>query len=80
MCGYALFRIHLGEYDLIEHFGRSQVPDEPAYGGGAERAAHPAADLCRDANGVPVLIAHDDGLDGVIVGQSPKILDGAVLL
>ena len=45
------------EEHLVQHLRRRQVPDLAADGGGAEGAAHPAAHLRGDADGVAVVVA-----------------------
>lgn len=53
----------------------SKAADEAAEGRGAEGAAHGAADLRGDADGIAVMIAHQDGLDTVAVSQAPEVFD-----
>ena len=57
-----------------------QPADQTADGAGAEGAAHPAAHLGGDADGVAVVIAHEHRLDAVSVLQTPQIFDGAIHL
>ena len=69
----------LRKHDLVQHFRGLQPPYEAADGRGAEGAALTAADLRRDADGVAVVIAHDDGLNGVAVRKAPEVFYCAVL-
>ena len=70
----------LGEDHLVQHFRRRQVPHLASDGGGAEGAAHPAAHLGGDADGVSVVVLHEHRLDAVAVRQLPQVLHGAVQL
>ena len=67
-----------GENYLIQQLPRRQVPDLARDGGRAEGAPHPASHLRGDAHGVPVAVAHQDGLNAVAVRQLPEVFDGAV--
>ena len=53
--------------DLSEHLSTRQIPCEAVEGRGTELTAHAAADLRGDADTVPVLVLHPDGLDDVSV-------------
>ena len=55
-----------------------QVPDLAGDGGGAEGAAHAAAHLGGDADGIAVVILHQHRFDAVAVRQLPQVFDGAV--
>ena len=70
----------LGKHHLIQDLRRLQPPHQAAQGGRAKGAAHPAAHLGGDADGVAVLVAHDHRLHAVAVRQTPQVLDGAVQL
>ena len=48
---------------LAHHLGGGEVPFLLVEAGGAERAAHGAADFARDADGVAVIVGHEDRLD-----------------
>ena len=58
----------------------SKPPHQAAQGGRTKGAAHPAAHLGGNADGVAVLVAHDHRLHAVAVRQTPQVLDGAVQL
>ena len=77
--GHRQAGVDLGMEDLVEHFVGLQPPDQTADGGGAEGTAHGAAHLGGDADGVAVVVAHENGLHAVAVGKLPEVLDGAVL-
>ena len=70
--------IQLGKEHLIKKLRRLQPPDKAADGRRAELAAHRAADLRGDADGVAVVVLHDDGFDAVAVTQPPEIFDRPV--
>ena len=72
--------IELGKEHLIDQLRRLEPPDEPADRRRAEFAAHRAADLGGDADGIAVVILHDDGLDAVAVSELPEVFDRAVEL
>ena len=57
-----------------------QPPHKAAQRRRAEGAAHPAAHLRGNADGVAVVIAHQHRFHAVSVGKLPQILDGAILL
>ena len=77
--GDALPDVLLGGVDLGADLPRLQVAHPARLGGGAKAAAHPAAHLGGDADGGPVVVAHDHRLDAVAVGHPQQVLDGAVL-
>ena len=77
--GHRQSGIYLCKKHLVEHFRRRQPPHKPAFGRGAEGAAHRAADLRGDADGIAVVVAHQDAFDAVAVGQPPEVFDRAVL-
>ena len=66
--------------ELAEHLGRRKVAHLAADGGGAEAAAHAAADLRGNAGGGAVLVEHDDGLDAFAVVEAEEVLHRAVHL
>ena len=70
--------IQLGKKHLIKKLRRLQPPDKAADGRRAELAAHRASDLRGDADGVAVVVLHDDGFDAVAVTQLPEIFDRPV--
>ena len=70
--------VQLGEQHLVQQLRGAQVADLAGDGAGAEGAAHAAAHLRRDADGVAVVVTHEDALDAVAVGQLPEVFDGAV--
>ena len=53
--------------DLSEHLSARQVPCETVESRCTELTAHAAADLRGDADAVPVLVLHPDGLDDMSV-------------
>ena len=57
---------------------RLETSNKAAYGGRAEGAALAAADLGGNADGISVLIAHDNGFDRVAVIQLPQVFYRAV--
>ena len=61
----------------VEHLGhdfaRGEMAGEAHLPGGAEDAAHGAADLGGDAGGVPAGELHDDRFDGLTVRQSQQV-------
>ena len=63
---------------LAEDLAGGHVPYPPAERRRAERAAHPAADLRRHADGVAVSVPHEDGLDQVAVGEPEQVFHRAV--
>ena len=65
--------------DLAHHFSRSHVAHTAFQRGRAEGAAHAAAHLRRNAQGIAVMIAHQHALYDVAVGQREKIFFRAVL-
>ncbi|UUZ95834.1 hypothetical protein LJK87_16380 [Paenibacillus sp. P25] len=65
---------HLGD-----DFARRQIPLQPAQRGSAERTAHPAPHLGRDADAVAVTVLHDDRFDRIAVGQLEQEFDRTVL-
>ena len=72
--------IQLGKEHLVEKLRRLESADKTADGGRAEFAAHRAADLRRDADGVAMVVLHDDGFDAVAVAQLPEVFDRPVEL
>ncbi len=68
----------LDSVDLPEHLARSEIPRKPADRRRAERTAHPAADLCGNADRIPVLILHEDALDIVPVPHPVEDFHGPV--
>lgn len=72
--------IKLRKKHLIEQLRRREPPHKAAQRGGAELAAHRTADLGGDADGVSVVILHENGLHTVAVAELPEVLDRAVLL
>ena len=70
--------IQLGKQHLIQHLRGAQIPHLTGDGAGAERTAHAAAHLRRNAHGVAVVVLHQHRFDAVAVGQLPQVLDGAV--
>ena len=71
-------RLTLGVKHLIQHLRGLKAADQAADRGRAERAPLPAADLRGNADGVAVLVVHDDRLDGIAVAKLPEVLDRAV--
>ncbi len=71
-----------GEADLVDDLGDLEVPPEPELPGGAERAAHGAAGLARDAQRVPLpragtrRVVHQHRFDQRAVGQPVERLLG----
>ena len=63
---------------LVQHLPRRQIPYLPREGGGAESAAHAAAHLGGDTDGVPVVVLHQNRLNAVSVGQLPEVFHRAV--
>ena len=77
----ASFRIDLSEnaagvQDLGDDFAGPQVADESHLPGGAEHAAHRAAGLRADADGVPAGVAHEHRFDGLAVVEAQQELAG----
>ena len=70
----------VGTDDLPQHLRRGQAARAPVQRGGAERAPHPAAHLCGQAERVAVFVAHQHALDDVAVRQAVEQLDRAVEL
>ena len=60
--------------DLGDDFAGPQVADESHLAGGAEHAAHRAAGLGADADGVPSVVAHQHGFDGLAVIEAQQEL------
>ena len=76
-----LWREHaVGADDLAQDLARAQAARAAVERRGAERTAHPAAHLRRDAERVAVLVAHEHALDDVPVVQAVEQLDRAVEL
>ena len=73
-------RIQRGKQHLIQHLRGPQAAHQSPLGGGAEGAAHGAAHLAGDTYGIAVMVAHENGLHAVAVGQPPQVLDGSVPL
>ena len=78
--GDALRRVVLRAEDLLADLADVEVALEPGLAGRAERAAHRASGLRRDADGGAVAVAHEDGLDLRAVGGAPQPLDGHALV
>lgn len=55
--------------DLGDDFAGAEVADEAHLPGGAEDAAHGAAGLGADADGVATVVTHEDGFDGLAVAE-----------
>ena len=68
----------LGGIDLRQHLGGPEAPGTAVDGGRTEGTPHVTADLRRDADGVTVLVLHQDRFHGVPVVQFVKVLDGPV--
>ena len=68
-----------GVQDLGDDFAGPQVAHEAHLTGGAKYAAHGAAGLGADANGVPTVVSHQDGLDSLTVLQAKQELAGAAV-
>ena len=64
---YPFARVALRSYHLTEYLGRTQMTDKPANSRRTEAAAHPTADLSRDADGIAMLVLHNDALDALPV-------------
>ena len=77
--GNAYVVVPLGGRDLGEHFRRPEVAGKPAHTGRAEAAAHPAARLGGNADGVAVMIAHHNALDIFAVIQPEKVFYGSII-
>ncbi len=69
-----------GGRDLLDDLGGRQVARQPGLPGGAERAVHAAAGLAGDAQGVAVLVAHEDRLDERAVVHAVQRLDRGALV
>ena len=75
---YPFARVALRSYHLTEYLARTQMTDKPANSRRTEAAAHPTADLSRDADGIAMLVLHNDALDALPVRQTKQILDRSV--
>ena len=69
-----------GDCDLLDDLALGQLPLEPRLAGGAELAGHGAAGLGRHADGHPIGIAHQHGLDLRAVAQRPQPLGGLAVI
>ena len=69
---HALRRRVLGAQHLLDDLAGVEVALEAGLAGRAERAAHRAAGLRRDAHRGPVRVAHEHGLDLGAVGARPR--------
>ena len=76
--GNSFGKIPFGREYLEQHFGRDKRSNEPVFCGGAEGAAHPASDLCRNAHRISVLVPHENAFHRFAVGQRVKVFYGAV--
>ena len=65
--------------DLTGDLARREMPNESHLAGQAERAAHRAANLCRDAEGLRGRVGNEDRLDLPAVRESEDEFLGAVL-
>ena len=63
---------------LRHDLGRRQIAHQRHGAGVAEAAGQRAADLGRDAQGAPVVLRDEDGLDLLAVGEAQQPLAGAV--
>ena len=61
----------LHEQDFVQNLACGQTARASVQTGGTELAAHPAADLRRNADGHAVLVVHQYGLHAVAVPQTP---------
>ena len=68
-----------GAGDEAKHFARLEIPYAPVQRGGAERAAHFAADLRGNAQRVTVMIPHQHAFDKVSVLEFIEVFDRFVL-
>ena len=73
-------RVKLRENDLIEHLRGRKVTHAAGNGRSTECAAHAAADLRGDADGISMVIAHENAFDAVAVGKLPEVFDRSVEL
>ena len=61
----------LHEQDFVQNLACGQTARASVQTGGTELAAHPAADLRRNADGHAVLVVHQYGLHAVAIPQTP---------
>jgi hypothetical protein len=66
----------VAHHHLADHLAGGQLATEARLPGGAERAAHRATGLGRDAHRGPPRVQHQDGLDGLAVGVAQQQLVG----
>ena len=72
--------VFLHEQNLVQNFTGREVSLFSVQAGGAEFAAHAAADLRGNADRNAVLVVHEDGLHTVAVPQPPEVLYCTVYL
>ena len=65
---------------LFDDLAGRHIAGQTEFAGGAERAAHAAADLAGDAQGGAVGVPHEHGFDQRTVEQTPQRLDGHALI
>ena len=65
-------------YHLTEDLGKMQIPHQPVRTRRAESTVHPAPYLSGDAEGVAVVVGHENALYEVAVKEGEKILLAAV--
>ncbi|MPN41218.1 hypothetical protein SDC9_188760 [bioreactor metagenome] len=66
--------------NLADHFACGEISNTSVERGGAEFAAHIAANLRRKAQGITIMIAHQYAFDKVFILEAEEILDRAILL